>query len=96
MTARDWLAARNPAPPAPLVAALESVLDCDAPFDAKRLETTAREQLAEATAHLGRVRMSAFSLLLADALFTCSCEVALEADDPVAALRRCLDTGPVV
>jgi hypothetical protein len=93
MTAREWLAARNPAPPAPLVEALERVLTSEVPFDTDRLETVAREQLGEADHSPGRVRRSAFSLLLADALFTYACEIALQADDPVAALRECLDTG---
>lgn len=41
----------------------------------------------------GRVRESAFELLVADALVTYACEAALESDDAVKALGRLTEVG---
>lgn len=93
MTSREWLAARRPPPPAPLVAALDAEVDTSVPFHPDRLMDAGRAQLQAATEATGRVRSSAFSLLLADALVTWACEAALDADDPEALLRTYLRTG---
>ena len=53
---------------------------------AERLVSAARLCLDEARARPGRVRASAFSLLLADGLLTYACEAALDEADPDAAL----------
>lgn len=91
MTFSEWLAARTPAPPAPLLQALESKVDVTTATAVDLMEA-GRDLLAESSATAGRVRSSAFGLLLADALVTWACEVALEGDDPDALLRSFLDT----
>lgn len=57
------------------------------------LTAAARARLAEALAHPGRVRDSAFELLVADALLTYACEAALESERPLEALTRLLEVG---
>ncbi|MDX1493493.1 MAG: hypothetical protein R3253_05520 [Longimicrobiales bacterium] len=53
----------------------------------------ARKSLAAAVARPGRVRESAFELLVADALVTYACEAALETERPVEALERIVEVG---
>lgn len=91
MSTAEWLSARDPAPPAPLRAALEEAVGTTSP-DARELAELARRELAAAGRVSGRVRTSAFQLLTADALLTYACEAALEDDDPVAVLRALLNT----
>ena len=50
----------------------------------------AGERLASARSRPGRVRETAFELLLADALLTYACEAALEEERPEEALRTIL------
>lgn len=57
------------------------------------LLAAAREALAGAIARPGRVRQSAFELLVADALITYACEAALESERPVEALERLVEVG---
>jgi hypothetical protein len=58
-----------------------------------QLVETARDRLDVARARPGRVRASAFELLVADALVTYACEAALETEDPVAALEAIAEVG---
>lgn len=95
MTFREWLAARNPPPPAPLLAAVVGRVDVNRSMGPDELMEAGQALLAASSEAPGRVRSSAFSLLLADAFVTWACEAALEMDDPDEALRRYLDTrGP--
>ena len=90
MTFREWLATRTPPPPAPLLDALAGRLDMTRPVGPDELMEAGRALLAESSEAPGRVRSSAFSLLLADAFVTWACEAALDTDDPDEALRRYL------
>lgn len=83
-----WLAERRPVPPDELATALHDVLARRRPTGstAEALLAAARQGLDEARARPGRVRESAFTLLLADGLLTYACEAALDAEDPDAAL----------
>ena len=94
---RHWLTAREPAPPAPLAAALDATIGATSGAQAAAgvagagsLAELGRERLERALERLGRERASAYALLEADALFTYACEAALETDDPPGTLRRIL------
>jgi hypothetical protein len=102
-TFTDWLSEREPPAPEMLAAALRPL--APARFAAARssrspeagglvrveaLTEAGRARLELALARPGRERESGFRLLEADALFTYACEVALEAEDPEAALHRIL------
>lgn len=50
-------------------------------------------RLDRARARPGRVRESAFELLVADALITYACEAALESEDPTTALGSLFEIG---
>lgn len=99
-TVGAWLDGREPAPPAPLAAALRGLrfdsLDLGAEGGragvdlGPALAGRACERLEMAAARPGRRRESAFRLLEADALFTYACEAALEESDSEGALRRIL------
>jgi hypothetical protein len=52
-----------------------------------------RVQLDETRRRPGRVRESAFALLVADGLLTYACEAALESEDAEEALERLLSIG---
>lgn len=58
-----------------------------------RLTRAARDRLDRARARPGRVRASAFELLVADALVTYACEAALETEDPSTALEIIAEVG---
>lgn len=62
---------------------------------AQTLLQAAVDRIAAARASPGRVRRSAFDLLVADSLITYACEAALEADRPAEALARLIDVGKV-
>lgn len=81
-----WLAARAPAPPAPLGSWLADRAGDVEPTPAGLAEA-GRRALSRALARPGRDRASAFELLGADALLTYACEAALDARDPEAELR---------
>ncbi len=59
----------------------------------ERLVRAARDRLDAARARPGRVRESAFELLVADALITYACEAALETEDPSATLEAVSEVG---
>lgn len=70
--------------------------------DADRSEPLARallraavDRIVAARSRPGRVRRSAFDLLVADSLITYACEAALEADRPVETLERLTEVGKV-
>jgi hypothetical protein len=88
----SWLAARRPAPPADLAAALDVAGEEDGSL-VEVLASAGRARLDVARAHPGRVRQSAFRLLEADALLTYACEAALEAEEPITALQSVLDAA---
>lgn len=90
MTGREWVASRTPAVPAPLLEALDAAVDLSGPLRPELFMDAGRAQLRAAADRTGRVRSSAFSLLLADALITWACEVAVESDAPDDVLRECL------
>ena len=80
-----WIAERRPAPPEELATAIGEALareDVGTGSIAEALASAARAQLDGARARTGRVRASAFSLLLADGLLTYACEAALDTADP--------------
>ncbi len=54
------------------------------------LVEAATSALGHTLAHPGRSRESAYALLAADALLTCACEDAAEAEEPEAVLREIL------
>jgi hypothetical protein len=92
-----WLAGRRPVPPAELVArvgtddaASSPEADGDRGSEAvmSRLVDRALAALDEARGAPGRVRESAYDLLVADALLTYACEAALETSDPSARLEE--------
>lgn len=95
----EWLGSRRPDPPAeldlrPWLAGVGS----ESGRSALRAlhDQLARAGLAaldRAAARPGRVRESAFHLLVADALLTYACEAALESTDPESALLRTLEAG---
>lgn len=85
-----WLGTREPRPPGDLAEACAAV-DRAAPAPENMafvLREAAAERLSSALARPGRVRESAFDLLVADALVTYACEAALEDADVEAALGR--------
>lgn len=91
-----WLRNRHPAAPDDLGArVLESVPtpEVGSPERADRLLAAARGPLRAALDRPGRVRESAFDLLLADALVTYACEAALESGHPTRALERLVGVG---
>jgi hypothetical protein len=97
-----WLAGRRPPPPPDLGAAVTDGLTEKGGTAARApghsglgdvLLGCARERLDAARARPGRVRQSAFDLLVADALITYACEAALESKDPETALWEVLDAG---
>lgn len=59
----------------------------------EELLEAARARLRAAAGRPGRVRESAFELLVADALVTYACEAALETERPTEALRRVMEVG---
>lgn len=84
-----WLAERRPAPPEQLATAVQQALareDVESGTGLETLVSAARTCLEEALTCPGRVRASAFSLLLADGLLTYACEAALDQADPDAVL----------
>lgn len=83
-----WLDSRRPAPPGDLRDRLHAGADARRP---ESLLDEGVEALGKARAATGRVRESAFHLLLADALLTYACEAALESQDPAGGLDRVLD-----
>lgn len=91
-----WLGDRRPEAPDDLAArVLERVRG---PGDgsgerADLLLAAARISLHEALDRPGRVRGSAFELLVADALATYACEAALESERPREALERVVEVG---
>lgn len=89
----DWLDARRPSPPPELdVAIRSSVGSVRTP---RALLAAAVERLDAALARPGRVRESAFDLLVADAVTTYACEAAMESSDPETALKELLEVGDV-
>jgi hypothetical protein len=86
------MAGRQPPPPSALASELVGVLD-DHPVIPSVLSRAGRTRLDLARARLGRVRGSAFHLLVADALITYACEAALESSDPEDSLRRLVEVG---
>lgn len=90
----DWMAAREPRAPGELAEACASVdLTGGAESRAMALRDAAAHRLACSLARPGRVRESAFDLLVADALVTYACESALEAGDVEAALEDIVGVG---
>lgn len=98
---REWLDGRRPEPPEGLRRRVDEALASTRAAsegrsngtDARVLIEAGRERLETAMARPGRVRESAFELLVADALVTYACEAALESDDAVEALRRLMEVG---
>ena len=98
---RAWLDGRRPEPPEDLRRRVEEALasaraasgERSDETDARVLIEAGRERLERAMARPGRVRESAFELLVADALVTYACEAALESDDAVEALGRLMEVG---
>jgi hypothetical protein len=88
---RAWLGGRQPRPPSDLEHALGSS-DVDGELS-ETLLAMSRAQLDEARKRPGRVRESAFALLVADGLLTYACEAALESEGAEAALERLLSIG---
>lgn len=99
-----WLGTRRPEPPADLRArVLDHVTEVESesvgpPGTAggsvmERLLKAGRDRLDRARVRPGRVRESAFELLVADALVTYACEAALESEDPVTALEAVVEVG---
>ena len=88
---RAWLGGRRPRPPSDLDSALGSS-DVVGSLSETLLELS-RVQLEETLTRPGRVRQSAFTLLVADGLLTYACEAALESEDAEAALERLLSIG---
>lgn len=89
-----WLDVRNPEAPADLRQSIEEAVASSG--SAPTVEVLARagkERLEAAVARPGRVRESAFDLLVADALVTYACEAALEADHPEEVLRDLAEVG---
>lgn len=94
MDRSDWLRERRPPAPEALGDEVRAAMaEAGAGSIFEGAERAARVRLAEALERPGRVRESAFSLLVADALVTYACEAALEADDPLAALESLLTIG---
>jgi hypothetical protein len=86
-----WFEGRRPRPPSHLEHALGS---SDALGGlSETLLAMSRVQLDETRRRPGRVRESAFALLMADGLLTYACEAALESEDAEAALERLLSIG---
>lgn len=92
MTVTDWVAAREPAPPATLAARLQALL----PGEARTTDASAAPaMLVEAAAAIiarllqegATTRGSALDLLVADALATYACEA--QTDDPATLDARC-------
>ncbi len=83
---RQWLAGRRPVPPM----ALEAWIPARSPELLAGLTEHGVLALGRARRRPGRVRDSAFDLLVADALLSYACEAALELPDPELALRRIL------
>ncbi len=91
-----WLAARRPASPRELAVVLHeelSAIEERAVVTADAMSEVARACLQRARSRSGRTREAAFALLTADALVTYACEVALESDDPDAALLDIVRVG---
>lgn len=90
----NWLDVRNPEAPADLRRRVEEAVASSGSAPAvEALVRAGRERLEAAVARPGRVRESAFDLLVADALVTYACEAALEADRPEEALRDLAEVG---
>lgn len=90
----EWLGTRRPAPPADLRGRIaESVGRTESRGRVDRLLDAARDRLDAARARPGRIRRSAFELLVADALVTYACEAALETEDPATALEAIAEVG---
>lgn len=90
----DWLRTRRPEPPADLRGRIaERAGDMDSRRRVDRLLDAARDRLDAARARPGRIRASAFELLVADALVTYACEAALETEDPATALEAIAEVG---
>lgn len=96
----DWVGRRRPVPPPDLRERLEDELRACEPAPGPEdpaaarsgaLLAIARRRLNSATARPGRVRDTAFELLIADALVTYACEAALQEERPHEALRRILE-----
>lgn len=93
MSAFDaWVARRTPRAPEDLEAQLSEAVGGRA-ASAESLADVARALLEAAVSRPGRVRESAFELLLADALVTYACEAALEQGDPTEVLGRLSEVG---
>lgn len=95
---RAWLDGRSPPPPEDLRGRiLDAVGDGDGASDAEvvaeALLDAALSRLAVARSRPGRVRETAFELLVADALLTYACEAALESDAPEETLTSILGPG---
>jgi len=82
----QWLAGRRPVPPMPL----ETWMPATSAELLSDLTEHGVGALARARRRPGRVRDSAFDLLVADALLSYACEAALELPDPEPALRGIL------
>lgn len=92
MTVADWVAAREPVPPATLAARLQALLPADArTTDASAAPSMMVEAAAAVISRLlqegATTRGSALDLLAADALVTYACEA--QADDPATLDARC-------
>lgn len=85
-TLRDWLAEREPPVPGALLSHLsgERSVALTEPL-LETLGAEARVALGDARRESGE-RRGAYRLLVADAYLTYACEVALQSDDPAAAL----------
>ena len=86
-----WLDERRPPPPPELRTALDESLGQAGGADlAAALGVATDRLLGRALSATGRVRDSAFALLVADALLTYECEAALDEEDPESALSGVL------
>lgn len=83
------VAASTPRPEATPSGAPEGTAEAHA----EALRHAGASRLEAAVARPGRVRDSAFELLVADALITYACEAALEAEYPDEVLRRLVEVG---
>lgn len=93
-----WLGGRRPGPPEDLGRRVAESVASEATETPEtelsdHLLEAARGRLRAALARPGRVRDTAFELLVADALVTYACEAALESERPVETLRRLVEVG---
>lgn len=93
MSRSDWAQRDGAEPPVDLLEAMYRRIDAGGKPGAGELYTAARERLDAARAAPGRVRDSAFDLLVADALLTHASAAALDTVDPEAVWTALLAIG---